>query len=518
MIQTMFKWVGAIPLVLRVGFLGSLSAASLHGQSTNAILPTNLLQIAWSEFSSNRYVEAKQHFQAAIVAVPTNAEAYAGLGRTLYRLHQSQEAITNLERALALQPGHTNWWLSLGKIYYSANQPSKAIHCVQQYVLLRPDDAEGFTWLSFSLSQSTKYEEAVSAAKRALTLDPTNSYCYQQLGYCLEQLTRHEDAIQAFRQAIVIDPKNEDAYNQCAFSLVGVGRLDEAATVLEKASALGTDNQETHWLLLGCYLGSLQYRKACHLFPWVFAIAGCVLILIYLMGLVFLLPMSFRVRPKPFPGIWFSLAWLAVYVEGQFAFIPVLGLFSQGKTTEFLWAGVILAGVPVLLAGMFGFRQQPWGKPFAWPFYLGGRKTIWLCLSGLVLVCLFDWAYMELVERITHQPVPVQEVLLLIKSVNPLVAFLAVVVLLPVVEEILVRGLFYGALEKRLSVTGTIIVTALIFAAYHCQLAFFIPLFGVGVLLGWARSKTGSIGLPILIHALNNGLALLMVKLTENGP
>jgi len=452
MIQTMFKWVEAISFVLRVGLLCLFSMATLHGQGTNAISPTNELQVAWSEFSSNNYVEAEQSFRAAVVADPTNADAYAGLGRTLSRLHQTQEAITNLEQALALQPGHTNWWLVLGRVYISANHFPKAIHCIQQYISLRPDDAEGFTWLSFVLSRSGQYDEAMSAARHALTLNPTNSYCYQQLGYCLEQLNRHEDAIQAFRRAIAIDPNDEDAYCRCAFSLVEIRRFDEAVTVLENVCAINKDNQEARWLLLGCYLTLFQYQKACQLFPGAFAIVGCAAMLVYLMGLAFLLPLSFLVRPKAFPGIWFSLAWLAIYVEGQLAFLLVLGLFSQIKPAESVLAGVILAGIPVLLVGMVGFRQQPWGKPFAWPLHLGTKKTIWLSLLGLVLVWLFNWAYSSLMERITHQPAPAQEVMVLFKSANPLVAFLAAVILLPVVEEILVRGLFFGAMERRLQV------------------------------------------------------------------
>jgi membrane protease YdiL (CAAX protease family)/Flp pilus assembly protein TadD len=465
-------------------------------------------------------MEAEMSFHAAVVAAPTNADAYAGLGRSQYYLKEYPWAIRNLERALTLQPGHTNWLLFLGESYYLGSEHSKATNLLQRYVLLRTDDAKGYAWLSRALSQVAQYDEAASAAKRAITLNPTNAYYYRQLGYCLERLNRHEDAIRAFRQAIAIDPQDGDAWWRCAQSLVEMRRLDEAATSLEKVCAIQKDNREAYWLLFGCYLGSLQYQKACQFFPMAFAIGGCALMLFYLMGLVFLLPFSLRICPPAFPGIWFSLAWLALYLEGQLALIPLLGLLFQSKSSEFLWAGMILAGIPVLLAGMFGFRQQPWGKPFAWPMDLGTKKTIWLCLLGLVLMWLFDWAYQGLVERITHQSAPVQEVVLLIKSAlksNPLVAFLAVIILIPVVEEILFRGLLYGALERRLPTDGTIIVTALVFALYHFQMAFFIPLFGVGVLLGWTRSKTGSIGLPILIHVLNNGLSLLMVILTGNG-
>jgi len=502
-----------IPLILRVGFLCLFSIATVRGQSTNAILLSNLLQSARGEFTSNHYPEAAQFFRVAVVAAPTNAEAYAGLGRSLYNLKQYPEAITNLERALALQPSHTNWLLCLGESYSSAGNPSKAVNVLQRYVSLRTNDDEGYTWLSYALLQEAQYDKSASAARRAIALNPTNAYCYQQMGYCFYRLNRYEDAVRAFRQAIVLDPKDGDSYFGCGMNLIPLGRLDEATTNFEAACKIQRNNRAAHVFLFACYLSTMQPRKAYELVPWVFVASGCAVLVAYLMGLASLLLLSFRVRPKPFPGIWFSLTWLVVYVEGQLALLFVLGMLFQTKPTEALLVSTTLGGLPVLIAGMLGFRRQPWGKPFAWPLHLGSKRIICFGLAGLVLIWLFNWGYMGLVQLVTHH-LPIQETLPLIEpalKADPLIAFLAVAILMPVVEEILFRGLLYGALERRLPTAGSITVTALVFALCHFQLVFFIPLLGVGVLLGWARSKTGSIGLPILIHALNNGLSLLLV-------
>jgi membrane protease YdiL (CAAX protease family) len=83
------------------------------------------------------------------------------------------------------------------------------------------------------------------------------------------------------------------------------------------------------------------------------------------------------------------------------------------------------------------------------------------------------------------------------------------------VEEILFRGLIYGALERRLRVSGAILVSSLLFALVHLQVVYFIPIFCLGLVLGWARWKANSLGLPILIHVLNNGVALILLKFFE---
>ena len=52
-------------------------------------------------------------------------------------------------------------------------------------------------------------------------------------------------------------------------------------------------------------------------------------------------------------------------------------------------------------------------------------------------------------------------------------------------------------------------------AKIAAQVVHLIPIFGIGLVLGWARWKTGSLGLPILIHVLNNGCSLLILRFFE---
>jgi len=94
--------------------------------------------------------------------------------------------------------------------------------------------------------------------------------------------------------------------------------------------------------------------------------------------------------------------------------------------------------------------------------------------------------------------------------------FLDGVVVGPVVEEILFRGLFYGVLLKRFAPGGAMVISSLLFAAAHEDLAYFLPLFYFGLVVAWFRWKSGSLGLSILIHCLSNGAALLSLKMFGN--
>src|SRR2546430_12520976 len=80
----------------------------------------------------------------------------------------------------------------------------------------------------------------------------------------------------------------------------------------------------------------------------------------------------------------------------------------------------------------------------------------------------FSWLYVEIMQK----PLPLQHSIPLIQKTlrtNPLIAWLAVPLVLPVIEEILFRGLFYGVFEKRWGIRGAILGSAFLFACVHLQ-------------------------------------------------
>jgi len=82
----------------------------------------------------------------------------------------------------------------------------------------------------------------------------------------------------------------------------------------------------------------------------------------------------------------------------------------------------------------------------------------------------------------------------------------------PIIEEIIFRGLVLNELKKVVPACPAIILQAIIFGIYHMN-----PLQGVyasllGIVLGIAAEKTGSIWTPILIHISFNSISTLLSK------
>ncbi len=103
-------------------------------------------------------------------------------------------------------------------------------------------------------------------------------------------------------------------------------------------------------------------------------------------------------------------------------------------------------------------------------------------------------------------------------GIPPLLAILIFVVQPAICEEFVFRGV----LTKAFSFGGrqwlTVLVVGVLFAALHLDLATLIPLSVLGCAYTLIGLKTGSLLLPILFHALNNGWALYTALTAAGGP
>ena len=88
------------------------------------------------------------------------------------------------------------------------------------------------------------------------------------------------------------------------------------------------------------------------------------------------------------------------------------------------------------------------------------------------------------------------------------------VVLTPVFEEVIFRGLLFGALRRRLGPAGAALVSAAVFALAHGYgVLGFAAVFWSGLLWAWAYEQTGSLAPSITAHAVDNLSASLAVIL-----
>lgn len=95
---------------------------------------------------------------------------------------------------------------------------------------------------------------------------------------------------------------------------------------------------------------------------------------------------------------------------------------------------------------------------------------------------------------------------------------LAGAVIAPICEEFLFRGFFYVVFKRYLGTVGSALLTSALFAAFHGSLTVFPSLFVLALCLTIAFEATGSLVVPITMHALFNASQLGVLYFISRAP
>ncbi len=227
-----------------------------------------------------------------------------------------------------------------------------------------------------------------------------------------------------------------------------------------------------------------------------------------------------------FASVRVVLLWFSVYVAGSLAAtvaiiitghsgdsIAQIPVWVLGVNMTFMWAVYVLA-LPKLLP----FEDAPLSS--ALRRWFSARDVIIgipLGIFGqLVLVNLVNWPLSQFFpETFSFDEVSrrAEDIVATAPGLWVIVLILIVVVGAPIVEEIVYRGSLQTNLITAAGRPIGIVLAAAIFAAIHLAPVEFPGLFVFALLLGIAREKTGTLGLPIVTHFAFNATGLLLVSL-----
>ena len=99
----------------------------------------------------------------------------------------------------------------------------------------------------------------------------------------------------------------------------------------------------------------------------------------------------------------------------------------------------------------------------------------------------------------------------LASSSDYVLAFLALVVIAPIVEEIIFRGFLFGVLKKNYRFWVAAILTSLTFAIAHGARNVGVDTFALSLVLCYLRYNYDSIYPAIFLHMVKNGMAYLLL-------
>ena len=186
-------------------------------------------------------------------------------------------------------------------------------------------------------------------------------------------------------------------------------------------------------------------------------------------------------------------------VSKLISLLPLEAAASSGAVVMGLYS---FTAIPALLL-IWAFK----GKDLQWnPSWNAIGQGFRGLLLALPLVALVGWV----VEQIWPQAGgsnPLLEQVLDSRNGTAL-ALLAItaVVLAPLFEELLFRGLLLPVLGGYWGNFAGVVISALVFALAHLSLSEAAPLFVLGLGLGWVRLRSGNLSSCVVMHGLWNGL------------
>ena len=233
-------------------------------------------------------------------------------------------------------------------------------------------------------------------------------------------------------------------------------------------------------------------------------------------------PSETQLARRPFPGWWqgFALVLVTLFLQGVMGAVvasAVAGWAAVGGeevTAEVYGHPGIVVSVNVVSLGLLLwlvpklFVRAAWAEIYPLrPVALAG---VLLTPPTLVGIGILGSEADNVVRSFLPMPEAVREIFEQLIKGDAVFSFVALVVVAPLTEELLFRGLILRGFLLRYSLWAAIGAQAFLFALLHANPWQFLSPLALGVLFGWLAVRTGSLTLPILGHAVINGMAFAL--------
>ena len=201
-------------------------------------------------------------------------------------------------------------------------------------------------------------------------------------------------------------------------------------------------------------------------------------------------------------GVQYALAYLISAMHLQVSGIVLQTIFSALVYAVSL---LIIILVPWKLLKMkttreeLGLRELPtWTDILLAPIAF----IVFLIASGFIMAVM--QAILPSIDWTQEQDVGFNNI---ISNLDFVLAFLSLVVVAPIAEEVIFRGWLYGKMRRKMSAVPAILIVSLLFGLVHGQWNVGVVVFTMSIAMCLIRELTGTIWGGILVHMIKNGLA-----------
>lgn len=142
-----------------------------------------------------------------------------------------------------------------------------------------------------------------------------------------------------------------------------------------------------------------------------------------------------------------------------------------------------------------------------------GWQNVLICVA-IAIICIFGFSFLTQIsdEFLTYIGYKLEESILPLDNAGWLVLNIILLAAVPaVLEELVFRGVILNAFRKKTGDMAGIFISAALFSLIHCSPQQTIFTFVFGIVLAFVVVKTGSVVSSMIIHFLNNAIAVIFM-------
>lgn len=178
------------------------------------------------------------------------------------------------------------------------------------------------------------------------------------------------------------------------------------------------------------------------------------------------------------------------------------------------WSAIFIV---LWVMGKYGIRWTPGFLHRGWRWHRDVGRGLIAYVAAMPYILLYAALYQVWLQSRGYEP-ELQDAMRIYAElpaggVRVYFVFLALM-LAPVAEELLFRGVLLPALSRRFGIGAAIVISSALFALMHMHVPGLVPLFLLSIALSVAYIYTQSIIVPIVMHLIFNSISLFAMTIT----
>lgn len=410
------------------------------------------------------------------------------------------------------------------------SRPADLIEITRRFTEEGAYTAQAHFMTGFLHRQTGRFDLSIESFNQALAIDETFALAHFFLALSRIETGDFEASLEAVRRAISLEPGNDDfldivpALQMVTWHFEEAGesyRADGDHTGLVWVALAQFDIEQLFKLINGKYGAQAK---------------GLALSIVMFLGFIpFLLGTGYLLasrRQNRVQGLslysWPSLLLLSALLLGitMVVFVivslvmyrsPYAFMFPKLFLRVFLVSYLVTAVLwPVIVLG-FAFKRKRESKKGETQALLR-LKISHLAAGAFFGTILYGLTWvMDLIVPHIQRYLPdvliqtrVEELIMrsLIGSGDFVLLVVVVVIAAPLLEETFFRGVLQGTVERSLGTAVAIVLSSGIFAVVHMRAI--LQMFIMGLVLAWLFHRSRNLAVPIVAHAVSNGLTILV--------